>query len=670
METDDIKMDIEKENKNENNENNEINLNIKQDITAGELYSKFQKWNDDIKDKINKSGKKDKKYLYKLKDMIIKFNNYPTPINGVELIDIKLGSKFNEDEAFLEEDFIAEHLRRGESLFYDKNDNTYDYARIGLNKFFDYKKNFDKEKDQKLIKRVLGNMITISEENKDNNKDIKYFAYLTTKVNGENFQVSYNKKYSCWILASKNVSMALKNKEDIEFYKDIKNFSNHNDEDKPEEILNEKEKKEKDRKERNNNKKIKKQERIERRKKGKEKDKNKEKEESEEEDEKEEDKKENENKIIINNDQEKKQEIQNEKKPAALERFTYAIEFAETWFNILQERIISKNLLEQFISELGDFTLIGESVGDKKREHILVYNKRDIIFYGIVNNKKLLTENCLPLSQSFTLFKKYNLSYTEIQPSEKFNSLNDLFSYINIQYDVIFDKSLQESGEGNVVYFACEINNIERIQNLGKLKTFEYRFLRKIREKCKAVPPMIDRAKIENEEMRKINKKNKKKEKKNKKKEEKNRDKNQNDEEKEKFKINKKIDDEMNKLNQERDKKIQNLIKKIKSESKQLLNEVPNSKYNTDKVLQDKYFNFAEYIMNYRSMDSTNYFDVFASYIEIMKEKFEKKVEINEELINEIKKKFEGIINGNTTNEENENENEEEANNEEDPKEE
>ena len=97
-------------------------------------------------------------------------------------------------------------------------------------------------------------MITISEENKDNNKDIKYFSYLTTKVNGENFQVSYNKKYSCWIIASKNVSMALKKKEDIEFYKDIKNFSEHTDEDKLEEILNEKEKKEKERKERNNNK--------------------------------------------------------------------------------------------------------------------------------------------------------------------------------------------------------------------------------------------------------------------------------------------------------------------------------------------------------------------------------------------------------------------------------
>ena len=252
-------------------------------------------------------------------------------------------------------------------------------------------------------------------------------------------------------------------------------------------------------------KKRKKLERIERRKKGK--DKGQEKEENEEEEEKEE---ESENKINMKDEKEKKEEEnKNEQKHPILERYSYAIDFAETWFNLLQERIIDKNLLEQFIKELGDYTLIGESVGDKKREHILVYKNRDIIFYGIVNNKKLLSEHCLPLSKSFDLFKKYNLTYTEIQPSEKYDSLIDLFSYINTQFDVIFDKSLQESGEGNVVYFSCEVNGIESIQNLGKLKTFEYRFFRKIREKCKGVPAPPNKEKIEFEEMKKLNQKKK-----------------------------------------------------------------------------------------------------------------------------------------------------------------
>ena len=119
--------------------------------------------------------------------------------------------------------------------------------------------------------------------------------------------------------------------------------------------------------------------------------------------------------------------------------------------------------------------------------------------------------------------------------------------------------------------------------------------------------------------------------------------KNENDE-KEKEMINKNVDREMKVKNELREKTINKLKKRIINESKDLLKEVPQSKYNTDSVLQKKYFDFSEYIMNYRAMDDTKYFDVFASFIEIMKEKFEQKAEINEQMINEIKKKFEGLI--------------------------
>ena len=639
-------MIIEEEQKEKDNNINEI-----KDISANELYSKLDEWNNNIISEMEKTN--NKKQYHKLKDMMIKFNKMPTPLDNVDLIDIKLGARLTEDEVFLEQDFIAQYLRRGESLFFNNINGKYDYARIGLNKFFDYKKIFDinKENDVKLQKRVLGNMIKISNEN-ENNKNIKYYAYLTTKVNGENFQVSYNTEYQCWVIASKNVSIAVKKKSDIDFYKNGNNFLNlEKEEDKEKDAsLNPKEIMKKNKKAKKEEKKKKKQERIERRKKEKEK----ENDEIKEEEEKEE---KNDNKIINN---EKEKDKKNNKAQSILNRFSYACDFAETWFNILEERIIKNNLYDEFIKEISDHTLIGESVGDKKREHILVYKERDIIFYGIVNNKKLLTENCIPLSQSFNIFKKYNLTYTEIQPSEKFDTLNDLLSYINTQYDVIFDKSLQESGEGNVVYFSCDINNVESIQNCGKLKTFDYRFLRKIREKCKGVPPPVDKTLVEKElEKKKNSNKNKKKNKKNK-------DENEEESEKDKEKMNKKIDNEMKQQNQLRDKKIENLIKKIRNESAELLKEVPNSKYNTDKVLREKYFNFAEYVIKYKSMDNTAYNDVFASYIEIMKQKFEQKAEINELMINEIKKKFEGLININNTGEDNE----EEGNDEEDQKEE
>ncbi len=599
------------------------------DITAKQLYDRIESWNKEL-EKTIKEGKKNKNY-YKSKDLLIKLQNYPTPIQNLELIDIKLGNKMKEDDVFLENDFIAENVRRGESLFYNKEENTYEYARFGLPKFFDYKKTYDEtEKEQYLKKRVLGKLIEVNE--KENKNNPKYFAYLTTKVNGENVQVSYNTKYACWVVASKNVSIAIRNKEDIEFYKNCKNFEayiNDNKDKNKNVLLNEKEKKKKENKEKKLEKKKKKQERIERRKKGK-------KDDDEDENENENEEEQNENKINV---EEENKKDDKKVKNNNLERFTYAIDFAETWLNLLDERIIkneNKNLLDEFKKELGNHTLIGESVGDKKREHILVYQKRDIIFYGIVNNSKLLSQNCLPLSTSFNLFKKYNLSYTEITPSTKFNTLEELYAYMSEQYDIIFDKSLQESGEGNVVYFSCDINGDESVKGLGKLKTFEYRFLRKIREKCRSVPPEVSRAEIE-KDVKKLfdGKKKKKKGKKEQTKEE---------EENEIKRYNKKVDNEFKEKNEERDKKINNLLDKYKRESRDLLKEVPESKYNKDKVLLEDYYNFGDYIINYRAKDDTNYFDVFASFIEIMKEKYKAKSEINNELVNEIKKKFEGLF--------------------------
>ena len=131
-------------------ENEENKMEIEEetnDMTANQLIEKIESWNQDIKKSFSdKKDKKENKEGYKLKDLLIKFNKFPTPIKDVELIDIKLGSKIKEDDIFLEKDFVAKHLRRGESFFYNKSEGTYDYARIGLPKFFDYKKNMKKHK--------------------------------------------------------------------------------------------------------------------------------------------------------------------------------------------------------------------------------------------------------------------------------------------------------------------------------------------------------------------------------------------------------------------------------------------------------------------------------------------------------------------------------------------
>jgi len=45
----------------------------------------------------------------------------------------------------------------------------------------------------------------------------------------------------------------------------------------------------------------------------------------------------------------------------------------------------------------------------------------------------------------------------------------------------VASKSVEEEGEGDVVYFVCE----NRVLSLCKLKTLEYRLFRKLREKLK-----------------------------------------------------------------------------------------------------------------------------------------------------------------------------------------
>lgn len=107
----------------------------------------------------------------------------------------------------------------------------------------------------------------------------KLAVYITDKANGENCQISYNKQYQYWIVGSKNVTVAIKDMESINWYKA--------------------------------------------------------------------------------HPQTKDDEKNN--------RFEYALEFAIEWLNILQNKI--KDKVEEFKAELGDYTLIGESVGDLRHQH-------------------------------------------------------------------------------------------------------------------------------------------------------------------------------------------------------------------------------------------------------------------------------------------------------------
>ena len=311
---------------------------------------------------------------------MFQYNNYNSPINNLELIDIKIAIRYGEDDIYCNDDDVFNNIRRGDCLTYNKETKKYGIGRIGLIKFFDYKKKYN-ENEISLEKRVL---------DKVKQSNLPLIAYLTEKANGENFQVSFNNEFQCWIIGSKNVSLAARDEKDLDYY----NKNNENN------------------------------------------------------------------------------------------RYNFTLNFAKIWFELLNNNI--KDKIEEFKKEMGDHTFIGENVGDLLYQHIKTYNKRDVIFYGIVNNSMYDNEICLPLNRSFEIFKKYNLSYVPNEVSPIYDNFSKLKIYLDEKYDEILLRNLENGGEGCVVYISeVDENGNENVLTLGKLKTFEYRFYRKIREKCK-----------------------------------------------------------------------------------------------------------------------------------------------------------------------------------------
>ena len=100
-------------------------------------------------------GKRKKKVQNNNKIFDKKQNN--TSINNLELIDIKLAVRYEEDDYYLRDDDIFNNLRRGDSLTYNTETKKYGIGRIGLIKFFDYKKKYN-DNETLMENRVLGNV--------------------------------------------------------------------------------------------------------------------------------------------------------------------------------------------------------------------------------------------------------------------------------------------------------------------------------------------------------------------------------------------------------------------------------------------------------------------------------------------------------------------------------
>jgi hypothetical protein len=315
---------------------------------------------------------------------VIGVGTYATPIKDYTLHDLKVADIKKEDEVFLTNDEVYKRIRRGNAIATVMMGKTiiHKYARKGIIKFFDYKKDFSNDKHG-----AIRTLLPIKKAFEDGHK-LK--VYLTDKANGENVQIAYEELNGTWIIGSKNVSIIVRDRNDITWYRT---------------------------------------------------------------------------------------------KPKPLDRFNYSVEFAELWFDLLEERITSKGLYDDFVNDIQGYTLCGENIGDLTHQHIKLYEKKDIMFFGMVNNQS--NEICEPMDRVVSMLSKYGLTVVESNSSPVINTFEDFEQSMKEYYNVVLHQPIEKCAEGCVAYFSAITNDGEKIISLGKLKTFEYRFLRKLREKIK-----------------------------------------------------------------------------------------------------------------------------------------------------------------------------------------
>ena len=327
---------------------------------------------------------------------------------STKIIDFSFNKKgIEENNIYLNNPEYFSYFRRGFSL-YELNDKLiilrkglikfnelpYDFYKIyGKNKyelFFDYKDSEENNLEsrtnfQELLKSIFYPIYKyLSKKN-------KITIYKLLKANGENAQIGYNQQLKNWVIASKNVSLICKNRNDL--------YDNY-------EPLH-----------------------------------------------------------------------KNSFKPT---RYNIAFQIALCWFDILEDK--SEEEINEIKTCMNNRTFCGEYCGNQYHEHLIRHTKHTIYFYSIVENNDN-NNICLPIEETFDIFKKLKLEYVKYSFVGTYNNKNELFEGIQKIYKSIAEKSILYEEEGDVLYFVNDDD--KKVISLCKVKTLEYKIYRKLREKIK-----------------------------------------------------------------------------------------------------------------------------------------------------------------------------------------
>ena len=162
------------------------------------------------------------------------------------------------------------------------------------------------------------------------------------------------------------------------------------------------------------------------------------------------------------------------------ERYSFAIEIAQTWFKRLKH-LETEGRLEEFKKVIANKTMVGESVGNQEHQHLVSYAHETIFFYAIVDHD--LGINCYDPEFALGVFNKYGLDHVSYESKGICSTLTEVRKTIVRVYNEIAKSSLYNEEEGAVMYLVKRGGpGKDFTLSLCKVKTSEYRLYRKLRE--------------------------------------------------------------------------------------------------------------------------------------------------------------------------------------------
>lgn len=168
------------------------------------------------------------------------------------------------------------------------------------------------------------------------------------------------------------------------------------------------------------------------------------------------------------------------------DRYHFAKLIGKCWFDIvkkLEEQNGAMNITDLKI-DLSEVTIVGEYTGNQNYQHLIKYEKVDLIFYSVINNWG--EDDYWPIEKAMGFFEKYNLSKVKYSVVKGIKGWKEFNEELVKMYDEVASSSIEVGEEGSVLYIVKNNQDGSQVINsVCKLKTLEYRILRKLREKLR-----------------------------------------------------------------------------------------------------------------------------------------------------------------------------------------